>query len=224
MGALVVASAEAVAVTTAVLVDRSIGHLMPCRSSSVQLLVRFCVRMQACMWVFQSTDLSGHYLRKVPPPYTSSHGPAPLLLSSPTPLQSSLTASTLSSGFDTQLENHCCYRQSPSQSKGRPTTVEGPLNLSVTRHYLTQSRYVVSHSGVNYPLHVCSSPTHCVGCSTQYSFGMHVQLMKINGIYILFYTVQELCIYIIIILGFYQSNTASKENILTMKYSTIYHI
>ena len=34
-GASVVALAEAVAVTAAVLVDRSIGHLMPCRSSSV---------------------------------------------------------------------------------------------------------------------------------------------------------------------------------------------
>ena len=34
-GASVVASAEAVAVSAAVLVGRSIGHLMPCRSSSV---------------------------------------------------------------------------------------------------------------------------------------------------------------------------------------------
>ena len=34
-GASVVALAEAVAVSVAVLVDWSIGHLMPCRSSSV---------------------------------------------------------------------------------------------------------------------------------------------------------------------------------------------
>ena len=40
-GASVVASAEAAAVLAAVLVDRSIGHLLPCRSSSVWLLVRF---------------------------------------------------------------------------------------------------------------------------------------------------------------------------------------
>ena len=43
--ALAEASAEDVAVSAVVLVGRSIGHLMPCRSSSVYLLVRFCVRM-----------------------------------------------------------------------------------------------------------------------------------------------------------------------------------
>ena len=35
LGALAEASAEAVAVSAAVLVGRSIGHLTPCRSSSV---------------------------------------------------------------------------------------------------------------------------------------------------------------------------------------------
>ena len=35
LGASVVASAEAVAVSAAVLVDQSIAHLLPCRSSSV---------------------------------------------------------------------------------------------------------------------------------------------------------------------------------------------
>ena len=41
MGAL----AEAVAVLAAVLVGRSIGHLVRCRYFPVYLLVRFCVRM-----------------------------------------------------------------------------------------------------------------------------------------------------------------------------------
>ena len=44
-GALAGASVEAVAVSAAVLVDRSIGHLVRCSYFSVYLLVRFCVRM-----------------------------------------------------------------------------------------------------------------------------------------------------------------------------------
>ena len=55
-GALTKASAgmseEAVAVSAAVLVDQSIGHLVRCGYFSVYLLVRFCVHMQAYMWVF----------------------------------------------------------------------------------------------------------------------------------------------------------------------------
>ena len=44
-GASMGASAEAVAVLAAVLVGRSIGHLVRCRYFSMYLLVRFCVRM-----------------------------------------------------------------------------------------------------------------------------------------------------------------------------------
>ena len=43
--ALAEASAEAVAVSEAVLVGRSIGHLVRCRYYSVYLLVRFCVHI-----------------------------------------------------------------------------------------------------------------------------------------------------------------------------------
>ena len=57
-----------------------------------------------------------------------------------------------------------------------------------------------------------------------YSIGVHVQLMKIIGPYLWFYNVKLYCINIIIILGFYQSNTIRKENIFINKYSTIYHI
>ena len=51
-GVLVGASAEAVAVSAAVLVDRYIGHLVRCSNFFLYILVRFCVRMQALMWVF----------------------------------------------------------------------------------------------------------------------------------------------------------------------------
>ena len=51
-GVLAGALAEAVAVSAAVLVDQSIGHLVRCGYFSVYLLVRFCVHMQAYMWVF----------------------------------------------------------------------------------------------------------------------------------------------------------------------------
>ena len=51
-GALTGASAEAVAVSAAVLVDRSIGHLVRCNYFFLYILVRFCVHMYACMWVF----------------------------------------------------------------------------------------------------------------------------------------------------------------------------
>ena len=44
-GASVGALVEAVVVSAAVLVDRSIGHLVRCSYFSVYLLVRFCVRM-----------------------------------------------------------------------------------------------------------------------------------------------------------------------------------
>ena len=44
-GASAGASEEAVAVSAAVLVDRSIGHLVQCSYFSVYLLVRFCIRM-----------------------------------------------------------------------------------------------------------------------------------------------------------------------------------
>ena len=71
-----------------------------------------------------------------PPPYTSSHRPAPLVPSSPTPSWSSPTASPLSLGSDTLPDNHCCYRWSPTQGKGRHLTVADPLHLSVTIYYL----------------------------------------------------------------------------------------
>ena len=44
-GALAGASAEAVAVSSAVLVDQSVGHLVRCSYFFVYLLIRFCVRM-----------------------------------------------------------------------------------------------------------------------------------------------------------------------------------
>ena len=51
-GAWMGASVEAGTVSALVLVDQSIGHLVRCGYFSVYLLVRFCVRMQAYMWVF----------------------------------------------------------------------------------------------------------------------------------------------------------------------------
>ena len=44
-GASVGASVEAVVVSAAVLVDRSIGHLVLCIYFFLYILVRFCVRM-----------------------------------------------------------------------------------------------------------------------------------------------------------------------------------
>ena len=66
------------------------------------------------------------------PPYASSHGPAPLLPSLPTPSQSSPTASALSSVSDTPTENRCCCSRLSVQVKGRPLMVAGTLQWSGT--------------------------------------------------------------------------------------------
>ena len=65
---------------------------------------------------------------------------------------------------------------------------------------------------------------HQICYYTWYSVGLNLQLMKKNGIYLWFCTVQEWCINIVLLLGFSQSNTMKKEIIFTMKYSSIYHI
>ena len=48
-------------------------------------------------------------------------------------------AFALSSGYDPLPANHCCYRRSSDQGKGRHPTVSGPLHWSVTRPYFPQS-------------------------------------------------------------------------------------
>ena len=101
----------------------------------------------------------------VPLPYTSSHGPAPLLPSSSTPSKSPPTVSSLSSGSGTPPSNFYCYRLSWSQRRGRPTTVAGSWHLSIMRPYLLQSSDVGSCGGAVSPLPSFSFLTHSSGCS-----------------------------------------------------------
>ena len=70
-----------------------------------------------------------------PPPYTSLPGPAPLLLSFPSPLMPFPTASERSAGFGIPPPN-CCYCRWLSVLGNRmPLTVAGPPHQSKTRPY-----------------------------------------------------------------------------------------
>ena len=98
-----------------------------------------------------------------PPTYTSSNRLAVLLSSLPTHLESSPTASAISSGSDTTVANSCCYIWFSAQGNGRPSAVAGRLHWSRTIPYLPQIRAVESCCRVADPLPVFSSPKHSAG-------------------------------------------------------------